>query len=461
MSGTEDHGDTIVARATPAGTGGIGIVRVSGPFAPRIATSMLGRLPLPRVASFSDFRDPHGELLDQGIALYFPSPASFTGEDVLELHGHGGPVVVAGLVDAAVALGARMALPGEFSRRAFANGKLDLAQAEAIADLVSSGSTQAARAAMRSLSGAFSNAVEQLQERLTHLRMHVEAAIDFPEEEIDFLADDALLARVEDCAAAFRHLRDHAGVGRVLRDGYRVVILGPPNAGKSSLMNRLSGHESSIVTELAGTTRDIVREQINIDGLAVELSDTAGLRDDPGVIEAEGMRRARAAMRQADAVLWIQDASTAPPAGPATAAGLMAGDDLPEPLPDNIPVVIVRNKVDVSGDAPGLLRRAPTVVAISAVTGAGIDALRAELRDLAGYRDLGEGVFTARQRHVDALDRAMAHFNTGRCHLGERAAGELFAEELSLAQLALSEITGAFSSDELLGRIFAEFCIGK
>jgi tRNA modification GTPase len=420
---------------------------------------MLGRLPLPRVASFSDFRDTHGELIDRGLALYFPSPASFTGEDVLELHGHGGPIVVAGLVDAAVALGARMAQPGEFSRRAFANGKLDLAQAEAIADLISSGSTQARRAALRSLSGEFSDAVDQLREELTRLRIHVEAAIDFPEEEIDFLSDDALLAHVEDCAAAFQRLRDHAGVGRVLRDGYRVVILGRPNAGKSSLMNRLSGQQSSIVTALAGTTRDIVREQINVDGLAVELADTAGLRDDPGVIEAEGMRRARVALRQADAVLWIEDASTVPPAGPATALEEIM-PDLEEPLRDNIPVVIVRNKIDVSGDAPGLWQRAPSVVGISAVTGAGIDALRAELRELAGYRDLGEGVFTARQRHVDALDRALAHFSAGRAQL-DRAAGELFAEELKLAQLALSEITGAFSSDELLGRIFAEFCIGK
>jgi tRNA modification GTPase len=460
MSGTEDNGETIVARATPAGTGGIGIVRVSGPLAPRIATSLLGRLPPPRVASFCAFRDRHGELLDRGIALYFPSPDSFTGEDVLELHGHGGPVVVAGLVDAAVALGARMAQPGEFSRRAFTNGKLDLAQAEAIADLISSGSTQAARAALRSLSGEFSNAVEQLQEELTRLRIHVEAAIDFPEEEIDFLSDGALLARVEDCAVAFRRLRERASVGRVLRDGYRVIILGRPNAGKSSLMNRLSGQESSIVTAFAGTTRDIVREQIDIDGLAVELADTAGLRDDPGVIEAEGMRRARAALRQADAVLWIEDASAVPPAGPATAVDVMAGD-LEQPLPDDIPVLIVRNKIDVSGGTPGLLQRAPTVIAISAVTGAGIDSLRAELRELAGYRDLGEGAFTARQRHVDALNRALAHFSAGRALLVDSGAGELFAEELKLAQLALSEITGAFSSDALLGRIFGEFCIGK
>ena len=453
MSGTEDNDDTIVARATPAGTGGIGIVRVSGALASRIATIMLGRVPPPRVATFSTFSDAHGQPLDQGIALYFPSPQSFTGEDVLELHGHGGPIVVSALVDAAVALGARMAEPGEFSRRAFLNGKLDLAQAEAIADLISSGSTQAARAALRSLSGAFSDAVEQLKETLTSLRIYVEAAIDFPEEEIDFLADDALLARVDDCAAVFQRLRDDARVGKVLRDGYRVVIVGRPNAGKSSLMNRLSGQESSIVTELAGTTRDIVREQISIDGLVVELSDTAGLREDPDVIEAEGMRRARVALHQADAILWIQDASAASEASPAGVADAMAGAGPAEPLPEGVP--------DVSGDAPGLFQREPLTVAISAATGAGIDALRAELRDLAGYRDLGEGVFTARQRHIDALDRAMEHFSAGRAALGEAAAGELFAEELKLAHLALSEITGTFSSDDLLGRIFSEFCIGK
>lgn len=466
MSGTEDSDDTIVARATPPGTGGIGVVRISGPLVSRIATSMLGRIPLPRIATFSDFLDADGQVLDQGIALYFRSPNSFTGEDVLELHGHGGPVVLAGLVDAAMALGARMAEPGEFSRRAFVNGKLDLAQAEAVADLIASGSTQAARAALRSLSGAFSQAVAELQEKLTKLRIHVEAAIDFPEEEIDFLRDSALLARVADCAAAFERLRTDAGIGRVLRDGYRVVIVGRPNAGKSSLMNRLSGQESSIVTELAGTTRDIVREQINIDGLVVELVDTAGLREDPGVIEAEGMRRAREALRSADAVLWIQDASHEPGAPDGMAdqmADKVAGNlaNLAEQLPSGVPVVIVRNKVDVSGDPPGLLQSQPPVVAISAATGAGLDVLKAELRALAGYRDLGEGAFTARQRHIDALDRAMARFGAGRAALDEAAAGELFAEELKLAHLALSEITGGYSSDDLLGRIFSEFCIGK
>jgi tRNA modification GTPase len=458
MSATPDlaDADTIVARATPPGTGGIAVVRISGPLAPAIAVSMLGKLPPERYATFSGFRDAGGQMLDQGIALYFAAPRSFTGEDVLELHGHGGPVVAAGLVDAAVVLGARMAEPGEFSRRAFLNDKLDLAQAEAIADLVSSGSLQAARAALRSLSGAFSNAVDDLKERLVKLRVHVEAAIDFPEEEIDFLSDNALLARVADCADSFRQLRSKAGIGRVLRDGYRVVIVGRPNAGKSSLLNCLSGQEAAIVTEVAGTTRDILREQINLDGLLVELVDTAGLRDDPDRIEAEGIRRAREALAQADAVLWVQDASHGQ-----EDSNPRPDERLDDELPKDIPVIVVRNKSDLSGDPAGLLQAEPPVVAISATTGAGTDALRSELRRLAGYRDLGEGAFTARQRHLDALDRAFRHFDAGQAALRDTRAGELFAEELKLSQQALSEISGALSSDDLLGRIFSEFCIGK
>jgi len=448
--------DTIVARATPPGTGGIAVVRVSGPLVPAIAAGMLGKLPPERRATFSMFRDADGQMLDQGIALYFPRPRSFTGEDVLELHGHGGPVVAAGLVDAALGLGARMAEPGEFSRRAFLNDKLDLAQAEAIADLVASGSMQAARAALRSLSGAFSSAVDDLQEKLVKLRMHVEAAIDFPEEEIDFLSDSALLACMEDCAGSFRRLRGNAAVGRVLRDGYRVVIVGRPNAGKSSLLNCLSGEEAAIVTEVAGTTRDILRERINLDGLPVELVDTAGLRDDPDRIEAEGIRRAREALAHADAVLWVQDASCRQ-----ELSGAKREYELDEQLPEDIPVVVVRNKSDLSGDPAGLLQGEPPVVAISAKTGAGIDALRTELRRLAGYRDLGEGAFTARRRHVDALDRAYRHFDAGQRALHDARAGELFAEELKLSQQALNEITGAPGSDDLLARIFSEFCIGK
>ena len=437
---------TIVAAATPPGAGGVGIVRVSGKQTERIARVMLGSLPEPRTASYRHFKDANGKQLDTGIALYFPAPASFTGESVLELHGHGGPVVMSLLIDAAVSLGARLAQPGEFAKRAFLNDKLDLAQAEAIADLISSGTAQAARAALHTLSGTFSAAVTALAEQLIRLRMHVEAAIDFPEEEIDFLADDALLNRIDTCAAALEALTSQASVGRVLRDGYRVVIVGKPNAGKSSLLNRLSGEDAAIVTEVAGTTRDILREQINIDGLAVELVDTAGLRDDPDRIEAEGIRRARAALKSADAVLWIQDATE-----PAEQA-------LDEDIPEGTEVIIVRNKIDLTGD-----RQAgeDDAICLSAKTGAGIEALQTRLREAAGYENLGEGAFTARQRHVDALHRAQRHFTTGRSALLESKAGELLAEELRLSQEALGEITGAVSSDDLLGRIFADFCIGK
>ena len=438
--------DTIVAPATPPGTGGIGIVRVSGGAVERIARTMLGSLPEPRTATYRNFRDAAGERIDAGLSLYFPAPASFTGESVLELHGHGGPIVLSTLVDTVVELGARMAEPGEFSKRAFLNGKLDLVQAEAIADLIGSGTAQAARAALRSLSGAFSNAVDSLAERLVRLRMHVEAAIDFPEEEIDFLSDDALHAHIDDCAQAFETLLAGARQGRLLRDGFRVVIVGRPNAGKSSLLNRLSGQQAAIVTEVAGTTRDVLREQIDVDGLAVELVDTAGLREDPDRIEAEGIRRAKEALGSADTVLWIRDVTDPERETPQ------------ENLPADVPVTVVHNKIDLTGDAPGLVG---DEVWLSAETGEGVDALRTRIRELAGYEGRGEGAFTARRRHLRALRRAAAHFRTGRRALAASKAGELLAEELRLSHRALGEITGAFTADDLLGKIFSEFCIGK
>ncbi|MDJ0700319.1 MAG: tRNA uridine-5-carboxymethylaminomethyl(34) synthesis GTPase MnmE [Woeseiaceae bacterium] len=440
--------DTIAAAATPPGTGGVAVVRISGPLVESIARAMLGSLPEPRVATFRTFRGIGGERLDNGLALYFPAPASFTGESVLELQGHGGAMVTAGVIDAALALGARRAEPGEFSKRAYLNGKLDLVQAEAIADLIGSGTAQAARAALRSLSGAFSRVIDALSEQLVRLRMHVEAAIDFPEEEIDFLSDEALLTRLDECAQAFDELEKVANSGRVLRDGYRVVIVGRPNAGKSSLLNLLSGEDSAIVTEIAGTTRDVLRERIDIDGLAVELVDTAGIRENPGRIEAEGIRRARRALADADAVLWIQDASDDQPSGP------------DEELPDGVPVLVIRNKIDLTGADAGPGEDGLTIN-LSAKTGLGVDALRRRLRELAGYEDLGEGAFTARRRHIEALDIAHAHFLAGKQALEDTRAGELLAEELRLSQQALGEITGAVSSDELLGRIFSEFCIGK
>ena len=437
--------DTIVAAATPPGIGGVGIVRISGSDAPRIGERILGDLPQARVAELRNFSGADGEPVDKGIVLYFPSPGSYTGEPVVELHGHGGPTVMALLVEAAVAFGARRAEPGEFSKRAFLNDKLDLAQAEAVADLIESGTAQAARAALRSLSGDFSTAVNDLVRQLTDLRVHVEAAIDFPEEEIDFLSDQQLLKRIEGCAAAFEKLLAAATVGRVLRDGYQVVLVGKPNAGKSSLMNRLSGEETAIVTEIAGTTRDILRERIDIDGLSVELVDTAGLRDNPDIIEQEGMRRAREAMANADAVLWIQDATD------------VAADEIGERVADGVPIVVVRNKIDLVSEPA----KEDGAISLSATTGAGLNALRDEIRKLAGYKNLGEGALTARRRHVEAVRRAADHFETGQKALNEARAGEILAEELRLAQQVLGEITGTVSSDDLLGRIFADFCIGK
>jgi len=438
--------DTIVAAATPPGTGGVGVVRISGKQTEKMARTLLGSLPEPRTATYRAFRNGDGKKLDAGLALYFPAPASFTGESVLELHGHGGPLVISSLVDAAVELGARQAEPGEFSQRAFLNDKLDLVQAEAIADLINAGTTQAARAALRSLSGTFSTAVTHLAELLVKLRLHVEAAIDFPEEEIDFLSDDLLQKRLIECAEAFELLHEQAQQGRLLRDGFQVVIVGKPNAGKSSLLNLLSGQEAAIVTEVAGTTRDILREQIDIDGLAVELVDTAGLREDPDRVEQEGIRRARKALKNADAVLWIKDATEAD------------SEQIDEPLPEGVPVAIVLNKIDLC-DQPG--RQEVGTICLSAKTGEGLDGLRRHIRELAGYENQGEGAFTARKRHLHALERAAIHFNTGRIALEETRAGELLAEELRLSHQALGEITGAVSSDDLLGRIFSEFCIGK
>lgn len=438
--------DTIVAAATPPGTGGVGIVRVSGEKTEQIARALFGSLPEPRVATYRAFRDASGEKLDAGVALYFPAPNSFTGESVLEFHGHGGPLLIASLVEAIVGMGARRAEAGEFSQRAFLNDKLDLVQAEAIADLINAGTKQAARAALRSLSGAFSRDVEALSEQLIRLRLHVEAAIDFPEEEVDFLSDELLLRRLQECSEAFTLLREKAKQGSVLRDGFQVVIVGKPNAGKSSLLNLLSGQDAAIVTEIAGTTRDILREQIDIDGLAVELVDTAGLRENPDRIEEEGIRRARNALNSADAVLWIQDATAT------------NGEALDEPLPEGVPVTVVHNKIDLCASAPPAHEGA---ISISAKTGVGLSALRQKIGELAGYKNQGEGAYTARRRHIRALDEAAEHFSEGREALQISKAGELLAEELRLSQQALGTITGAVSSDDLLGRIFSEFCIGK
>jgi tRNA modification GTPase len=453
--------DTIAAIATPPGKGAIGIIRVSGPLVSRVAEALLGHVPAPRSAQLANFRAADGTALDQGLALYFPAPASYTGEDMLELHGHGGPVVLDAVMRRALQLGCRSARPGEFSERAYLNGKLDIAQAEAVADLIDAATGAAARAAVRSLQGAFSARVRELQEQLTELRAYLEAAIDFPDEEVEFLAAGAIAARLERLFAAFDSLQSAARHGALLREGLTVVIAGKPNAGKSSLMNLLAGTDVSIVAELPGTTRDVLRERVQLDGIPLHLIDTAGLRASPDPVEAEGIRRAEREMRQADRLLYIVDATTlgADVLAGRSAAGLERELLL---LPAGIPLTIVFNKIDLLGVASFTDATAqPARVALSARTGEGIDALRSHLKAVAGIAEGGEGAISARRRHLDALERARAQVQNAANSLTDRRAAELCAEDLRLAQQALGEITGEFSSDDLLGKIFGSFCIGK
>jgi tRNA modification GTPase len=444
---------TIAAIATAPGRGGIGVVRVSGQGCVAIAEALLGRVPAPRTAELHRFRDAAGEPIDEGIALYFPAPASFTGEDVLELQGHGGPVVMDLLLRRVLELGARLAEPGEFTQRAFLNDKLDLAQAEAVADLIDSGSAQAARAALRSLQGEFSSQVHDLAEAVLELRMWVEAAIDFPEEDVDFLGDRALEARLDFIRRRFAELAETARQGTLLRDGLTLVIAGRPNAGKSSLLNRLAGYDAAIVTPIAGTTRDVLRERIEIDGLPLHVLDTAGLRESPDEVEAEGIRRAHRELARADRVLFVVDASD-PAAVAAIAADLAA-------LPTDAPRTVVLNKIDRIDGEPRIEPCEPVQLHLSAATGAGLELLRQHLKDCVGFHATGAGALSARARHLDALRRARAHVEEAHRLLTERHAGELVAQELTDAQKQLGEITGEVSSDDLLGRIFTSFCIGK
>lgn len=450
MSRTE----TIVAAATAPGRGGIGIVRLSGPRTPEIAAVLLGELPLPRRATFRRFLDAAQQPIDAGMALFFPAPHSYTGEHVLELQGHGGPVILEALVARAVELGARRARAGEFTERAFLNGKLDLTQAEAIADLIDAGSRDAARAAMRSLQGEFSEMVHGLTDALIELRTFVEAAIDFPEEEIDFLADREVEERLRVVREHFAAVQRSAEQGRLLREGMTVVIAGRPNAGKSSLLNRLAGYEAAIVTAVPGTTRDVLRERIHIEGMPLHVLDTAGLRSDADPVEAEGIRRARLEIGRADRVLFVIDAASDPDAR----AWIAERGDLPE----GVPVTLVFNKCDL---APGIpladTLSGPPRIAISALSGAGLDTLRQHLKACMGYQSPDAGTVSARRRHLEALERARQHAEAAARELAERRAGELVAEELRCAQQALGEITGEFSSEDLLGRIFGSFCIGK
>ncbi|MGH8307217.1 MAG: tRNA uridine-5-carboxymethylaminomethyl(34) synthesis GTPase MnmE [Gammaproteobacteria bacterium] len=444
--------DTIAAVATPAGRGGIGIVRVSGPAVTALSSALLGRVPPARQAVFQPFTDANGAQLDTGLALFFPAPHSFTGEDVLELHGHGGPVVLSLVLKRVCELGARLARPGEFSERAFLNDKLDLAQAEAIADLIDSGSEQAARAAMRSLRGEFSARVHALVEALIALRMYVEAAIDFPDEELDFLSDGKVAERFAAIRADFNALADAATQGSLLREGLTVVIAGRPNAGKSSLLNRLAGHDAAIVTEQPGTTRDVLREHINLDGLPLHVIDTAGLRESSDMAEQEGVRRAWEAIRTADRALLVVD----------DAQGFSVEDKrILEQFPAKLPATIVYNKIDLTNRKPEINQsKASNHVALSVKTGEGLELLKVHLKEAAGFHAIGDDSFTARRRHLEALDKTREHLDEAQQRLQEHA-GELLAEELRLAQLCLSEITGKFTSEDLLSRIFSSFCIGK
>ncbi|HWS02520.1 MAG TPA: tRNA uridine-5-carboxymethylaminomethyl(34) synthesis GTPase MnmE [Gammaproteobacteria bacterium] len=445
--------DTIAAIATPPGRGGVGIVRISGTATPKIAQQLLGMLPIPRHAQLHTFADAQGVQIDHGLALYFPEPHSFTGEHVLELQGHGGPVVMDLLLARVLQLGARLARPGEFSERAFLNDKLDLAQAEAIADLIDAGTAQAARAAVRSLHGEFSQHVHALIEALIQLRMYVEAAIDFPEEEIDFLNDGEIQKQLRVLDEQFTQLRDSAQQGRILREGMTVVIAGQPNAGKSSLLNALAGHEAAIVTPIAGTTRDVLREHIQIDGMPLHIIDTAGLRESADAVEQEGMKRAWRAIESADRLLLVIDATH----------GFSDADRIIiERLPQTLAHTLIFSKIDLSGHTPSRVEDMQSEsLYLSAQQDTGIDALRAHLKHCMGYSGVSEHGFTARRRHLDALARAWAHVEQGKIQLEQQRAGELLAEELHEAQLALNEITGEFTSDDLLGKIFSSFCIGK
>jgi tRNA modification GTPase len=460
--------DTIAAIATPPGRGGIGVIRVSGPAVPAMITALFRHDLPPRVATTATFRDARGETLDRGLAFHFPAPRSYTGEHVLELHGHGGPAVLRALLARCLELGARLAEPGEFTKRAFLNGKLDLAQAEAVADLIDAATATAARAAARSLSGAFSREIHALVEALTELRMITEATLDFPDEDIDFLRAADAQGRLTAIRAQVGGVKARAEQGALLRDGLVVVLIGAPNVGKSSLLNQLVGEEVAIVTPIAGTTRDIVRSEIEIHGIPLSVIDTAGLRPTDDPIETLGIERTWSAIGRADLALVLVDAQ-AGDAGLAPADAAILGQ-----MPANLPRIVIHNKIDLvaaapktelRADATGDVDSAPTNrrhVWLSAKTGAGIDFLREEVLAIVGVHEDMEGAFLARERHLHALRDADAHLAAAAQHLADaRPPLELFAEELRAAQVALGAITGEVSADDLLGAIFSRFCIGK
>ncbi|MCL1126218.1 tRNA uridine-5-carboxymethylaminomethyl(34) synthesis GTPase MnmE [Shewanella surugensis] len=450
--------DTIVAQATAPGRGGVGIIRVSGDLATQVAMAVLGHLPKPRYADYCDFKNAQDEVIDQGIALYFKGPHSFTGEDVLELQGHGGQIVLDMLIKRIMeTAGVRIAKPGEFSEQAFLNDKLDLTQAEAIADLIDATSEQAAKSALHSLQGEFSTQVHELVEQTTNLRLYVEAAIDFPDEEVDFLNDGKIAKALYNIIDKLNIVQASAQQGVIIREGMKVVIAGRPNAGKSSLLNALAGKESAIVTEVAGTTRDVLREHIHLDGMPLHIIDTAGLRNTDDIVEKMGIERAWDEIATADRVLFMVDATTTDAIDPHD-----IWPDFIERLPKKLGISVIRNKVDITQENIHTTDngRSP-VYPISAKTGLGIDELKQHLKALMGYQSNLEGGFIARRRHLQALDLANSHLLLGKEQLEVYQAGELLAEELRMTQMALAEITGKFTSDDLLGKIFSSFCIGK
>ncbi|QLB12365.1 tRNA modification GTPase trmE [Bisgaardia hudsonensis] len=449
--------ETIVAQATPIGRGGIGILRVSGPLATKVALEILGKCPKPRIADYLPFKDSDGTILDQGIALFFKAPNSFTGEDILELQGHGGQIVLDLLLKRILQVkGLRLAKPGEFSEQAFLNDKLDLTQAEAIADLIDATSEQAARSALKSLQGEFSKKINLLVDDIIYLRTYVEASIDFPDEEIDFLADGKIETKLRNIINQLNDIKKEAKQGSILKEGMKVVIAGRPNAGKSSLLNVLAGREAAIVTDIAGTTRDILREHIHIDGMPLHIIDTAGLRDATDEVERIGITRAWNEIEQADRILLMLDTTD-------TSQDLeQVRSEFLTKLPKGIPVTIIRNKVDLSGETEAKFEdNNMTIINLSTKTGQGINLLRGHLKTSMGYQSSSEGGFLARRRHLEALEKADKHLQSGLIQLMEYKAGELLAEELRLVQNHLSEITGKFTSDDLLGNIFSSFCIGK
>lgn len=446
------NNDTIAAVATPSGQGGVGIIRVSGPKAVNIAEKISGLCPAPRYAHYGNFLDKNKTTIDSGLTLYFKKPFSFTGEDVVEFHAHGGPVILDLLLKEVLQYDVRPARAGEFSERAFLNDKIDLTQAEGIADLIAADSEQAARAASRSMQGEFSAVIRQLVEELTRLRIHVESALDFPEEEIDFLADAAIADKLVMVREKLLTVKKSAQQGRLLKEGMTVVIAGKPNAGKSSLLNQLAGQESAIVTDIPGTTRDILKEHIQIDGLPLHIIDTAGLRESEDVVEQEGVKRARKMIESADRVLFVIDVNDE------------ASDhqqSILDNVPENIGVTHVYNKIDKNDRLPEIIEGQKTSIYLSAKNGSGIELLKQHLKNCMGYQQKSEGQFIARRRHLDAIDIAEENLRLADKNLHELKAGELLAEELKFAQESLSSITGEFSSDDLLGRIFSDFCIGK